>query len=851
MKRTKNMKLVVCSLLFCLLFSALGTAGQLNMNARYNTNFSEQYTLSFSEQDLSINTCLGYDMITLEDNNYLNIPGQPQIPVTEIQIALPYGMRVESVSNIQTMSKILSGEYTVFPAQPPVRTNEQRSLRIEVKPDSSIYESNALFPGTIVSLHGQTDFAGQSYAVLRLYPVQWNPQHRKLILYTEISFTLQGTDGYVYGDYLPSQMTEESYEWFEQRAQTNVINPDEVQLRTEPGATVSFGIDDPIEYVIITRSDWVDDFQPLAQWRMRSGMPSDVVSTDWIYSQYSGSSNRQKIRNYIIDMYSTFGTYYFVLGGEHSTIPFEYRTYQDESTPSDQYYSDFDDDWSHEVAVGRLSVGSTTEIARVIDKILTYEQNPPTENYAKEVLLIGMDLDPRLQAEDLKEMIADYITGYDPSYDITKVYDSHGGNHETAAKNALNAGMNLVNHADHAYNNLLGMGIENHGWELTNYEIDSQIHNYQQYSNIVSLGCHPNEIDYFQDCVGEHFVLRNDFEGGVSFTGNTRSGYGYLDEPDSLSGQLDKNWWRALFQTDNYRLGDLLIYSKHQFSNYFDINRHCEWTFNLLGDPAMPIWLDDPKTLVAASDPLEIPVGENQLVLVTVYDDLGLPLDDAWVILWKEGEYYEQTQTNSNGIAPFLVNTQTPGTMYLTVTKHYKHYTGDYNYKPYLRELDVIQSGNTAPEIPDTPSGRNPLFAEYNEGEYITATTDDDNHDLYFKWDFGDEITDWIGPYTSGEQATITHIWMVPGYYDLKVKAKDDPNGDGDVSDGEESDWSSIFEVYAAIPGDFNYDGVIDLQDLGELLGAYNKNDGGDIDDDGDTDMADLGILLSVYGHSL
>ncbi|MFG0253363.1 MAG: hypothetical protein ACF8NJ_10875 [Phycisphaerales bacterium JB038] len=51
-----------------------------------------------------------------------------------------------------------------------------------------------------------------------------------------------------------------------------------------------------------------------------------------------------------------------------------------------------------------------------------------------------------------------------------------------------------------------------------------------------------------------------------------------------------------------------------------------------------------------------------------------------------------------------------------------------------------------------------------------------------------------------------------------------------------------------AYPGDFNCDGCVDQSDLGILLAAYNRNDGGDIDGDGDTDQADLGELLSHYG---
>ena len=54
----------------------------------------------------------------------------------------------------------------------------------------------------------------------------------------------------------------------------------------------------------------------------------------------------------------------------------------------------------------------------------------------------------------------------------------------------------------------------------------------------------------------------------------------------------------------------------------------------------------------------------------------------------------------------------------------------------------------------------------------------------------------------------------------------------------------------SSCPEDLNGDGQIDQADLGQLLAAYNTNDGGDIDGDGDTDQADLGQLLAAYGQT-
>jgi hypothetical protein len=61
---------------------------------------------------------------------------------------------------------------------------------------------------------------------------------------------------------------------------------------------------------------------------------------------------------------------------------------------------------------------------------------------------------------------------------------------------------------------------------------------------------------------------------------------------------------------------------------------------------------------------------------------------------------------------------------------------------------------------------------------------------VYYNFSWDDETySGWLGPYDSGEKCVISHVWNTTGAYRVKVKAKDDPNGDGDLSDGKETLW--------------------------------------------------------------
>jgi PKD domain-containing protein len=89
---------------------------------------------------------------------------------------------------------------------------------------------------------------------------------------------------------------------------------------------------------------------------------------------------------------------------------------------------------------------------------------------------------------------------------------------------------------------------------------------------------------------------------------------------------------------------------------------------------------------------------------------------------------------------------------------------------------------NTGPAIPEKPEG--PSKGQYGkEYTYSSITTDQEQNNLYYQWNWGDGTTsDWIGPYNNDKCCEATHIWNIKGSYLIKVKAKDEW--------GIETDWS-------------------------------------------------------------
>ncbi len=639
--------------------------------------YKVRYVAEFSIDDLSFDKVKGYDIITLKNGDCLAELGKPMLPSKGLRIALPGGMEVKSVNVIDTKSEEIPGEYNIFPSQPPRKIGSSDKNIDFVEPDKKTYTSTQPYPKKLVEFVHQGDLAGQGIATLQIYPLQYVPGEKRLTFYTSITLVLEGVGGYECGDYLSPNISEKSRKTYQRMIKDMVQNPEDVELKTafKMGSSILLP-DGPFDHVIITSTSYASNFQSLVDWHTKKGVRDTTVTTTWITSNYEGASNQEKIRNFIIDANSSWGTIYFLLGGEHGTVPFEYRIYYaGENTPSDQYYSDWDDDWTHEVFVGRVSVGNTTEINTFVNNVLKYEKDPPRTDYPLDVLLIGMDLDAATHCEDLKNTIDSYIPS---GFNVTKVYDSHGGNHRDSVLIALKAGQNLVNHVDHSNVDVMCTGDWNHGWCISSYDVD-HLTNHDQMSVVVSTGCYPNAMDY-NDCIAEHFVFYNSYEAGVAFTGNTRDGWYTPGEPFSLSSLLDREWWRGLFTRDVYKLGETLVDSKHHFSTSSSVRKHCEWTFNLLGEPEMPIWTDEPDSF-AVTFPSLLPIGTSSFLVHVEDSTTHAPVYQAYVCLWKGDEVYLTGYTGTGGYKIFNPSPATQGTLYVTVTKH--------NYIPYEGEAIV------------------------------------------------------------------------------------------------------------------------------------------------------------------
>jgi PKD domain len=116
---------------------------------------------------------------------------------------------------------------------------------------------------------------------------------------------------------------------------------------------------------------------------------------------------------------------------------------------------------------------------------------------------------------------------------------------------------------------------------------------------------------------------------------------------------------------------------------------------------------------------------------------------------------------------------------------------------------------NMPPDQPPIPIGPSEGTAGLSY-MFTGNTTDDETEDIYYQWDWDNgEMSEWLGPYTSGSDCEASYSWSAAGTYGVKVRAKD-------INDNESS-WSDpqpiVISEVTYICGDANNDLEVNVSD--------------------------------------
>ncbi len=373
-------------------------------------------------------------------------------------------------------------------------------------------------------------------------------------------------------------------------------------------------------------------------------------------------------------------------------------------------------DYYGEVWAGRVQVSTRAEVQTFIQKRLRYEQDPPVydNGTGKDFLFLGAAIDIKppegivvtsggkikeASVSELEEEVSRYkMYDYYYSGEINELISAY------AAEEKLQGGFYGINHAGHGHWDYIEVKPDTspHPQRLTIADLD-ELTNGPKYGVFSTIACVSAAFDTTSDkCFGEHW-LSNPNGGGVAFVGHSRYGVGLGGYADTL----DKKYMKYLFEgwPDHpypvprriHGIGGIYGMAKNEYitrlpkpwqglhSMFWNdyIYEVCNWT--LLGDPAMPVWTSPPGSL-QVSHPLYTFTQECSFP-VNVSSD-GSPVSGAWVYLYKDEDIYSKAPTDSSGDVNFIIHPQSPGSLYVTVTKTNRYIP---EYIPYQGKATVFQ----------------------------------------------------------------------------------------------------------------------------------------------------------------
>jgi Peptidase family C25/Propeptide_C25 len=646
------------------------------------------------------------------------VPGKPILPVKTANIFVPKNEEVVSTHINRSPLKPIKGFYKIQHATRPYPLSHKGTISMN-RPDLVVYERDADYPRETHVKKAAQYLCGARIVKVDLMPIVYNPVQGQLRYCEQIVVTIVTKPQKAVIKTMPFRKLFHDT----QRIVDSVDNKQEFVSFSQAEGGQEFVTSR--QYLVITTQALTTTFQTLTGYRETAaggGFNTHIATIEDIESNYSGVDRAEKVRNYIIDSYTNYGTEYVVLGGDcdgapqNQAIPTRgaYAVVGDTTDtyiPSDLYFGCLDGswnndgdslwgesndgegggdiDWYSEVYVGRIPADNSSEALYHINKIIAFETST-TSPY--KTLLVGEKLnsDPLTWGGDRMDWVYQYMDAMPK----TELYDRDWAGNSWPKSQALT----YINSEEHHWINHLGHSSVTYNMKMYNSDVFSMTNN--EYLFVYTQGCYSGSIDnrksagsYGSDCFGEEITNAYEDNGAFAYIGNSR--YGWYNPGSYVQGasnRAHKEFVEAVFTDNHVRIGKVNQISKTGLDFTQGVYRWIAFETNLLGDPVTRINTDCDKTalLVTAMNPGQGFVankGEPVLVKTTVKNQCyelilnadvtaGFDNGDSALTLYDDGNHDDDN--DGDGI---YANTWTPQSTQdptvITISASKSGYTGD------------------------------------------------------------------------------------------------------------------------------------------------------------------------------
>ncbi|MAE08768.1 MAG: hypothetical protein CL661_08430 [Bacteroidetes bacterium] len=386
-----------------------------------------------------VETSRGTAWLISAENSGSNLKlGAPNLPVFATSLIIP------NQANMQM--KIVSSQYEEF--QDVLIAPSKGNLVRTVDPSSIPYEFgkqysvDLYYPGEVGNLREPyivRDFRAQTVLI---YPMQYNPISKTLRVYYDITveITESGTSTI---NTLPSDYQIDQVESTFHNIYSRQLLNYNLTSRYDPVGEVG-------NMLIISHGDFMDEVQPLIDWKIKTGTPVEIVDVATI----GGASD---IKQYIANYFTDNGLTFVLLVGDAPQVP----TSNAGGWDSDVDYSYVaGNDHYPDLFVGRFSAETEAQVVTQVTRVLDYEQNPITDTawYSKAVGIAsdqGPGDDNEYDYVHIRNIGDNKLIPFTYNYAYEFFDGSQGGNDadnnptSTMVGDAINSGATIINYTGH------------------------------------------------------------------------------------------------------------------------------------------------------------------------------------------------------------------------------------------------------------------------------------------------------------------------------------------------------------------------------------------------------------------
>ena len=608
--------------------------------------------------DFNTRSVVVYDqqmsLLTMSEAYPINEVGNPQLLQTATSLMIPENS-APSVEILHSSSHIVNG-FELAPSKGTLYRN--------INPQDIPYQKGPAYLQDKM-LYNDSVTLGDSYQLhdyhgipVRFYPFAYNPVRKELKVYSSITVRIR------FNSTSDIQHPSRISKTFKDIYQNHFLNYH--TMRSTP-------LEENGAILILAPQEFCAAMQPYADWKIKNGYPTEIVSLST-----TGNTSSQ-VKNYITNYYNSHNLTFVLLVGDSGKFP----TITANGNISDNYYGEIaGNDCYADVIIGKISAETVDHVNTQVDRFIQYEQNPPETSHFPVFCGIASSQGPG----DNNEYDYDHIRNIDnilQNYTYTSGYEffegSHGGldgaGNPTATQvaNAINAGVGVINYCGHGdYNMWVTSSFSN-----TNVQ---NLTNYNKLPFIISVACVNGEYSG-KTCFAETWMraTKNGQPTGAVSTLMSTINQSW-DEP--MCGQDRMN----LLLTETSNLPQRHTFGGIVFNGLMHMMDTYSSSSNSEATKMARTWVifGDPTLLVRTAVPQPLNVSYTNSVFVGSPNvTFTSPVENAKVSISRNNQVIGTGNISNGSLVMNLPTSAVPGDTFCVVASHP-------NYIPFVGTLTFI-----------------------------------------------------------------------------------------------------------------------------------------------------------------